>query len=119
MIFPNLPPFTIYRYIQEKVKMKKYLIPVLILMLSVRVCAQEQSADDKVEIFMKHLKLYAEDEKKSAQIPKLSDSELKKYIKLSYEALEDDYKLILATVYNQAEEVTKTRKGKSYADISC
>ena len=94
-------------------QMKKYLI--LLLLLSVKVWAQSQIANEKVENFINYLKPYTENPEKLSAIDKLNDEEIKRYVKMRYEAFEDDIKLIITKNLEQAKEVEKTRKGQRTA----
>ncbi|MCU7502380.1 MAG: hypothetical protein HF314_04860 [Ignavibacteria bacterium] len=97
--------------------MKKLLI--LLLVLSVKVYSQEQlSSSEKVESFLSFLKPYMENKDRLLEIPGLSENEIKHYIKLKYEACEDNFKLLRTKIAGQENEVKKTGKRLSYSEVN-
>lgn len=95
--------------------MKRYLI--LFLMLTIKICAQDQTASEKIDNYHKYLKPYTENPEKCYEIATLSDNELKHYIKLQYEATESDFKLLSKKALEHSREVEKLRKGEFYGVI--
>lgn len=91
---------------------------ILILILSIKIYAQDQNVNEKVDSFLKYLKPYTEDEQKQKEIANLSDFELKHMIKLRYEAYEDDCKYLNKRCQEQDEELQRTRKGHTYGFVN-
>jgi hypothetical protein len=95
--------------------MKKYLF--LILFFAVRINAQDQNVNEKVNSFFEYLKPFTENEDITNNIPNLGDKEIKHFIKLEYEAYENSNENVYHKCSEQVRELAKGKKGIHYGDI--
>jgi hypothetical protein len=85
------------------------IVFILLLTVSLQLLAQEKTENDKVDDYLNYLKSYSQDESKLMTFQNVSDSEIKKFLRLQTEAYCSDTKKIYIKGHEYVQELNKAK----------